>query len=437
MKKLKVLFVLRPHANPRAYESIVAALQKHGHEVILPGKGGKFRLKLRRDIWRHPLLASRQLLSYRSYFFMKQSSYFRDRWVIFFPEGLRKLVAIPGANFLIKIRLGGGLLSAVERIAPPHKGALSQLREIEPDIIISAVANMRYKSSETDYIKAAKVLGIPTAYAVLSWDNLTIKGKMHILPDVLLAWNSIQINEAWEHHGMTKDKIKLVGATVFDHWFKVRPEKSSREEFCRKHGMDPGKPIFTYLGSSANIAKDETAVVLNLKKSLEGSPDKKARSAQMIFRPHQANMAVYENFPEENGIFHFPKGRIKDPVETERLYYETLIHSDFLLGINTSAMLEAIILDRPVVSYLTDEFKTTQSDAQHFQELVAENTMEIAESPQEFAKIAATLFAGEDKMREQRKRFIKKFIRPNGRDMSAGEYEGYEIEKLAVTHLQS
>ena len=296
---------------------------------------------------------------------------------------------------------------------------------------------MRYKSSETDYIKAAKVLGIPAAYAVLSWDNLTIKGKMHILPDILLVWNSVQIGEAWEHHGMPKEKIRLIGATVFDHWFKGHPVKSSREEFCRKHGMDPKKPIFTYLGSSANIAKDETAVVLNLKKSLEGSPDKKARSAQMIFRPHQANMAVYENFPEENGIFHFPKGRIKDPVETERLYYDTLIHSDFLLGINTSAMLEAIILDRPVVSYLTDEFKKTQSDAQHFQELVAENTMEITKDPEEFAKIASKLLAGVDNMREQRKRFIKKFIRPNGRDMSAGEHAADEIEKLAVTHLQS
>ena len=437
MEKLKVLFVLRSHANPRAYESIVAALQKRGHEVIIPKKGGKFRLKLRRDIWRHPLLASRQLLSYRSYFFMKQSSYFRDRWVIFFPEGLRKLVAIPGANFLIKSRLGGWLLSAVERIAPPDKGALSQLREIEPDIIVSAVANMRYKSSETDYIKAAKSLGIPTAYVVLSWDNLTIKGKMHILPEVLLVWNSVQINEAWEHHGMPKEKIKLVGSTVFDHWFKGRSEKSSREEFCRKHGMDHANPIFTYLGSSANIAKDETAVVLKLKKSLEESPDKKARSAQMIFRPHQANTEIYEKFPESNGIFHFPKGRIKDPVETERLYYDTLIHSDFVLGINTSAMLEAIILDKPVVSYLADEFKKTQSDAQHFQELIAENTIEIAESPQEFAKIAATLFAGVDNMRGQRKHFIKKFIRPNGSDTSAGEYAAYEIEKLAVTHLQS
>src|SRR3989338_10158448 len=109
MKKLKVLFVLRPHANPRAYESIVVALQKRGHEVIIPKKGGKFRLMLRRDIWKHPLLASRQLLSYRSYFFMNQSSYFRDRWVIFFPGGLRKLIAIPGANFFIKSRLGGGV----------------------------------------------------------------------------------------------------------------------------------------------------------------------------------------------------------------------------------------------------------------------------------------------------------------------------------------
>ena len=63
--------------------------------------------------------------------------------------------------------------------------------------------------------------------------------------------------------------------------------------------------------------------------------------------------------------------------------------------------------------------------------------MEITKDPEEFAKIASKLLAGVDNMREQRKRFIKKFIRPNGRDMSAGEHAADEIEKLAVTHLQS
>lgn len=433
MRKLKILFVLRPTANVRAYGGVVKDLKNKGHEVIIMNKVCKNGLVLRRDIWKHPLLISRQLRSYRRYFGAGNSDFFRDRWLELFPSALRKLVGIPGVKLLIKSKFGGGLLIGLEKMAPADKETVLQLKSINPDVLVYSLSNMHYDTPDTDYVKAAKALGIPTVLVILTWDNLIIKGQVLIEPDIMLAWNSNHMQEAVDLHGVPEEKIRLIGATVFDRWFGVQSPKRTREEFCASHGIDPKAPIFTYLGSSANIAKDETEIALKLKKSLENSSDAKTRSAQMIFRSHHANSTTYENFPNVRGIFHIPKGgKLEDPQENDQLHLETLIYSDFVVGINTSAMLEALILERPVLTYLSDEFRETQTDVQYFRDLLRERVIGVAESAEDFAKLASNLLTGKDAHKEERKRFIARFFRPRGLTKPASQAAAEEIEKVAL-----
>ena len=54
-------------------------------------------------------------------------------------------------------------------------------------------------------------------------------------------------------------------------------------------------------------------------------------------------------------------------------YFDSLYHSEAVVGINTTAMIEAAIVGRTVHSVLAEEFKDTQGGTLHFRYLLAEN----------------------------------------------------------------
>src|SRR4030095_13968020 len=92
-----------------------------------------------------------------------------------------------------------------------------------------------------------------SALCVASWDNLTSKGLVRVLPDHVVVWNEAQKREATALHGVPADRVLVTGAQLFDRWFTMQPSRS-REEFCRAAGLDPERPFLLYVGASLFIA---------------------------------------------------------------------------------------------------------------------------------------------------------------------------------------
>ena len=55
-------------------------------------------------------------------------------------------------------------------------------------------------SQQVDYVKSARRLGVRSALSVASWDNLTSKGLIRVLPDHVIVWNDAQRAEAAALH---------------------------------------------------------------------------------------------------------------------------------------------------------------------------------------------------------------------------------------------
>ena len=113
--------------------------------------------------------------------------------------------------------------------------------------------------TQADFVKSARALGIPSGMLVFSWDNLSNKGLIHEMPDRMFVWNDIQAHEARKLHKYPSDQIVMTGAPRFDEFFEMQPA-STREEFCQMAGLDPARPIITYLGSSKFVAAAEQDV---------------------------------------------------------------------------------------------------------------------------------------------------------------------------------
>jgi hypothetical protein len=155
----------------------------------------------------------------------------------------------------------------------------------------------------------------------------------------------------------------------------------------------------------------------------------------VLIRPHPYNCAAWEradfsNVPE---VAIWPRRAYNPVEETSRNgFYDSLHHSAAVVGINTSAMIEAAILGRPVLSLRTTEFAGTQEGTLHFHYLLPENGgfLRVAATLDEHVAQLAHALGHAEAMRAETARFVGSFIRPHGVDASCTPRVADAIETL-------
>jgi len=111
---------------------------------------------------------------------------------------------------------------------------------------------------------------------------------------------------------------------------------------------------------------------------------------------------------------------------------DTVHHSAAVVGLNTSAQLEAGILGRPVLTILAPEFEEGQQGTLHFSYLLKEHGgfVDVAPDFDVHRRQLASAVAG-DYDRQAIRSFIEQFIRPNGIDRPATPFMVRAIEEFA------
>jgi hypothetical protein len=323
-----------------------------------------------------------------------------------------------------------GWLTRFEKHVPPDPKILEILRHKKPDVVVATPMIQRF-SEEVEYAKAAIEAGIPTVVPSYSWDVLTTKGLFHIIPDLLLAWNDVQRTEANQIHGIEDAHILITGSPFFDKWFEIDELKEDRSCFCRRVGLDPAKPYLLYLGSSKNIAEDETWLIHEIINKIKCHPDSKIRELSLLVRPHPANTKHYAGL-ENSGAIVWPKeGALPQEKNSQRDFYNSVIHSTLAAGINTSGMIDAIIIDKPCLTIMPSRYRRTQLQAAHFKYLLDAGVLEVTHSPQEAIVAIQNIMEGRDRHRDQRIQFVKDFVRPCGLQQEAGKVGSLAIELTA------
>lgn len=305
------------------------------------------------------------------------------------------------------------ILERLLRAMPPDQGIVDFLKARPCDLLVVSPL-VDFGSEQVEYMLAAKSLGRRTALLVHSWDNLTNKGLIRILPDRVLVWNEAQKGEAVDMHGASPDAVAITGAQCYDVWYAMEPS-TTRESFCEKVGLDPTRPYVLFTGSSAFIGADlEPALVQEMRAALtaaRGSGD----SIQVLVRPHPQNAAPWEALADVTGMAVYPRGGVL-PVAAadQRDYFDSIHHSAAVVGVNTSAMIEASILDRPVLTVLDSRFRDTQQGTLHFHHLLNGGHLLTAGDVGQLAEMLARAASGDLDYRAGARRFLDAFIRPYG-----------------------
>jgi FkbM family methyltransferase len=311
--------------------------------------------------------------------------------------------------------------SHLETLIPPDPRFAQFLTEQKPDVLLITPL-VSFGGLHSDFVKAARWLGIPSACLVFSWDNLTNKGMIHERPDRTFVWNEIQRKEATGLHGLDPSTVVATGAPRFDPFFR-QTAATTREAFCSGLGLDPGRRLIAYLASSPIVSAREPAFVTRWVEAIRASTNPVLRDAQIVIRPHPRVKTIWQDYPafakKGPADARYPGVAVTNPKSAngDAGLFDTLFHADAVVGLNTTAELEAGILGKPVYTIRVSEFATGQTGSHHFHYLLREhggfvecaNTLE-----QHLAHLAAGLSGSVDQ--DHVRTFIERFVRPHGLD---------------------
>jgi hypothetical protein len=226
-------------------------------------------------------------------------------------------------------------------------------------------------------------------------------------------------------HGVPRNDVVITGAPRFDEFFAMTASVT-REQFCEEHGFDPARPIVTYLCSSEFVATDELAFVTQWIQEVRQEPALAA--CNILVRPHPREQKQWKAFvPDAHVAISMPRA-----INADQVLFDTLQHSAAVVGLNTSAQLEAGIVGKPVLTILAPEFADGQQGTLHFKYLLKEHGgfVEVAPDFDTHRRQLASAVAGEYD-REAIRQFIQQFLRPHGLDRPATVVMVEAVEALA------
>jgi len=321
----------------------------------------------------------------------------------------------------------GRALAACERAIPTAPTIDAFLRKQQPDAVVASPV-VDFASTLVDPLKSARRLRVPSAIAVASWDNLTGKGLLRVVPDRVLVWNEVQRDEAATMHSIPPERVVVTGAPKFAEWFERTPSRTPAE-FAARVGL-PWAGHLLYVCSSPFIAPDEVSFVRDwLERLRVVHPD-----LPVLVRPHPQNAAQWRGVSLADAgptAIWPPHGAQPDADEARADFFDSLALSRAVVGVNTSALIEAAIVGKPVLTVLDARFRGTQEGTLHFHYLLHENGGFLHVAPdldRHLNQLGAALAGDSDRA----DRFVDRFVRPLGRDVDPAGAMADALEALAT-----
>ncbi len=211
-------------------------------------------------------------------------------------------------------------------------------------------------------------------FPVRGWDNLTNKGLLRDAPDAVLAWNDLQAKEAVELHRIPRGEHHAWSAP------RSATPGSSASRAGAAGGVLPGASACAPTGRScstsarrASSPRTRSEFVRDWIERLRARGEPFAEAGFLV-RPHPLNAAQWADadLGDPNAKVWPRFGEAPHDEESRENYFDSIYHSDAVVGINTTAQIESAIVGRPVHTILAEEFRDTQQGTLHFHYLKAD-----------------------------------------------------------------
>jgi hypothetical protein len=295
-----------------------------------------------------------------------------------------------------------------------------QLRQLKIDVVFSLTP---FLNDEEMIARVGTLSGIPSAVALLSFDNLTTRPWIPVTFDLYLLWNRHNADQLHRGYPQSVEReVKIVGSPQFDFYWK--PEYIwSDGEWRDRLGLPPDRPVLLFAGGYFTCAPHEPQFLGQLDDAIEANeiPGKPI----ILFRRHpvdplerwqgvlrRAKNVLVDN-PWQLGVKIL--GHTNIGTDDICKLASTLYYSGVHVNVASTMTIDGAIFDRYQVGPAYDDSPSRKYDRaayecyqqEHFLPITQSGGMAIARSRQELILAARAGFTDPAQMREGRRRIVE------------------------------
>ncbi len=226
------------------------------------------------------------------------------------------------------------------------------LEKYNPDAIF--LANL-FDPREISLLRGARIRKIKTIGFINSWDKITAKGFVRLLPDTLIVPNDIVKDEALRYVNISALRIVVSGPPQYDTYFN-REGIESRESFLKKIHADSSKKLIVFAPMGLAFSNSDWQAIDYLHEVIEGHFK---NDAELLVRFQPNDFFGDEGFKTRPWLrFDLPGTRFTTTrgvdwdMTTDDLIHlkNTLHHMHMLISYASSIAIDAAIFDKPVIN---------------------------------------------------------------------------------------
>lgn len=268
---------------------------------------------------------------------------------------------------------------------------------------------------ETALLREAKRRKTPSVGLINSWDKLTARCMIRLLPDKILVHNDVVKKDALTYADMEEKNIKVVGIPHFDYY--IQTQRSSREDFFKKYGINTGERIILYtpVGRTNSSADAKTITFLD---GLLSSGKLPPRLRLIVRFPPNDEVELPTGF-KNNIIFQTPGRRFSVKRSTDwdmgakdfESLADTLRHSSLLIGYSSTMAIDAAVFDKPVINIDFDFPGAGENhwiyEVAHYRPVLKTGAVRIAKSEEELIEWIKKYLEHPEIDKENRKKLVE------------------------------
>lgn len=427
---------------------VVRRLLLAGHKVVLFLKS-KDRIDFYKKEFEHPNLIYEAVLSFsqsvgdkvfeflKKYLTRTKTLFLHKRAALWEEKKYFTYYASAGMSLL----LGWPCMRKIARFLDEKLVANSSFDgffdKYKPDIVF--LGNL-FDPIEIAILRTAKKRKLKTIGFVNSWDKITSKGHIRILPEKLIVTNDIVKKEAKKYLGKKEEDIIISGVPYYDHY--ASNSVLSREEFFRNIGADPKKEllVFAPLGRAWGVTDWDMIDMLHeliQKKTFEKDLELLVRFPPNDF-VHEENIKKrpYLRCDIPGVRFQTSLGMDWDmnflDIEHSR---NTFFHCSLLVGYSSSVSIDAAVFGKPVINigftlrYMPwNKDPVTRYSTNHYSKALLTGGIRLVKSKDELIEWVNNYLKNPEIDKNSRKRLVSEQCYKI--DGKAGERIANEILKL-------
>jgi len=297
-----------------------------------------------------------------------------------------------------------------------------------------------FGDTEVAMLREAKRRSIPSVGLVNSWDKLTSRCMLRILPGYLFVPNGITYEEANAYHDVPYQSIVITGAPQFDMYFNRK--FVSRDQFCRSLNIREDYKIILVCPIGKTFSTSDWRILELLEKFyLEGKIPTKLHFV-VRFPP---NDIVEEKKPLDAKLFTFQKPGIRfsnkrgvdwDFSESDLdSLGNSVASADLIIPFWSTMNIDGAILDKPLIAVDFDieggviiDGSFYQYQSVHYKKIKETGAVTVVKDPDMFCKAINYYLEHPDYHRQERYFMVKdQLYRMDGK---AGEYIASLLRRL-------